>query len=44
MKSKDNIADPLTKELNLELVAKSSEGIGLKAHQNKIFIVDTQFR
>ena len=28
--SKDNIADPLTKELNRELVEKSSRGMGLK--------------
>ena len=30
VKSKDNIADPLTKGLNRELVEKSSKGIGLK--------------
>ena len=30
VKSKDNIADPLTKGLNGELVEKSSKGIGLK--------------
>ncbi|XP_075515358.1 secreted RxLR effector protein 161-like [Primulina tabacum] len=30
VKSKDNIADPLTKGLNRELVAKSSRGMGLK--------------
>ena len=30
VKSKDNIADPLTKALNGELVAKLSMGIGLK--------------
>ena len=30
VKSKDNIADPLTKGLNRELVEKSSRGIGLK--------------
>ena len=29
-KSKDNIADPLTKGLNRELVEKSSKGMGLK--------------
>ena len=30
VKSKDNIADPLTKGLNRELVVKSSRGMGLK--------------
>ena len=30
VKSKDNIADPLTKGLNRELVEKSSRGMGLK--------------
>ncbi|WJZ94150.1 hypothetical protein VitviT2T_013032 [Vitis vinifera] len=30
VKSKDNIADPLTKRLNKELVEKSSRGMGLK--------------
>ena len=30
VKSKDNIADPLTKGLNRELVAKMSRGMGLK--------------
>ena len=30
VKSKDNIADPLTKGLNRELVGKSSKGMGLK--------------
>lgn len=30
VKSKDNIADPLTKGLNRELVDKSSRGMGLK--------------
>ncbi|GJR20920.1 retrovirus-related pol polyprotein from transposon TNT 1-94 [Tanacetum coccineum] len=30
VKSKDNIADPLTKGLSRELVSKSSKGIGLK--------------
>ena len=30
VKSKDNIADPLTKGLNRELVDKSSRGIGMK--------------
>ena len=30
VKSKDNIADPLTKRLNRELVEKSSRGMGLK--------------
>ena len=30
IRSKDNIADPLTKGLNRELVMKSSKGMGLK--------------
>ena len=30
VKSKDNIADPLTKGLNRELVAKMAKGMGLK--------------
>ena len=30
VRSKDNIADPLTKGLNKELVEKSSRGMGLK--------------
>ena len=30
VKSKDNIANPLTKGLNRELVEKSSKGMGLK--------------
>ena len=30
VKSKDNIADPLTKGLNRELVEKSSRGMGLR--------------
>ena len=30
VRSKDNIADPLTKGLNRELVEKSSRGMGLK--------------
>ena len=30
VKYKDNIADPLTKGLNRELVEKSSKGMGLK--------------
>ena len=30
VKSKDNIVDPLTKRLNIELVEKSSKGMGLK--------------
>ena len=30
VKSKDNIADPLTKGLNRELAEKSSRGMGLK--------------
>ena len=30
VKSKDNIADPLTKGLNREFVEKSSKGMGLK--------------
>ncbi|RVW87884.1 Retrovirus-related Pol polyprotein from transposon TNT 1-94 [Vitis vinifera] len=35
VKSKDNIADPLTKGLNRELVEKSSRGMGLKPIKNK---------
>ena len=31
VKSNDNIADPLTKGLNRELVEKSSKGMGLKS-------------
>ena len=31
VKSKDNIADPLTKGLNRELVDKSLSGMGLKS-------------
>ena len=34
VKSKDNIADPLTKGLNRDLVEKSSKGMGLKAQEN----------
>lgn len=30
VKLKDNITDPLTKELNRELIVKSSTGMGLK--------------
>ena len=30
VKSKDNIADPITKGLNRELVERSSKGMGLK--------------
>ena len=30
VKSNDNIVDPLTKWLNIELVEKSSKGMGLK--------------
>ena len=33
VKSKDNVADPLTKGLNRELVEKSSRGMGMKSHK-----------
>ena len=42
VKSKDNIADPLTKGLNRELVEKSSKGMGLKPVKEKIDTMDTQ--
>ena len=36
VRSKDNIADPLTKKLNRELVEKSSRRMGLKPINNKL--------
>ena len=36
VKSKDNIADPLTKRLNRELVEKSLSGMGLKSMNRKL--------
>ena len=44
MKSKDNIADPLTKGLTREMVAKTSRGMGLrplnKSSQRTPYLVD----
>ena len=42
VKSKDNIADPLTKGLNRELVEKSSRGMGLKPIKEYVDIMETQ--
>ena len=42
VKSKDNIADPLTKGLNKELVEKSSKGMGLKLVKEEVHTMDTQ--
>ena len=42
VKSKDNIADPLTKGLNRELVEKSSKGIRLKLVKEQVDTMDTQ--
>ena len=42
VKSKDNIADPLTKGLNRELVEKSSKGMGLKPVKEEVDTMDTQ--
>ena len=43
VKSKDNVADPLTKGLNRELVEKSSRRMGLKCiKKNKVNTMDTQ--
>ena len=42
VKSKDNIADPLTKGLNRELVNKSSKGMGLKPMTLKVTEMETQ--
>ena len=39
VKSKDNIVDPLTKELNRELVEKSSRGMELKSIEWKIYFI-----
>ena len=36
VKSKENIADPLTKGLNRELVEKSSKGMGLKPLKEEV--------
>ena len=41
-KYKDNIADPLTKGLNRELVEKSSKGMGLKPVKKQVDTMDTQ--
>ncbi|GJR09445.1 retrovirus-related pol polyprotein from transposon TNT 1-94 [Tanacetum coccineum] len=40
VKSKDNIADPLTKGLSIELVSKSSKGMGLKPLKNQASVHD----
>ena len=42
VKSKDNIADPLTKGLNRELVEKSSKGMGRKPIKEQVDTMDTQ--
>ena len=42
VKSKDNIADPLTKGLNKELVEKSSKGMRLKLVKEQVDTMDTQ--
>ena len=42
VKSKDNIADPLTKGLNRELVEKSSKGMGLNPVKEEVDTMDTQ--
>ena len=42
VKSKDNIADPLTKGLNRELVEKSSKGMRLKPVKEQVDTMDTQ--
>ena len=42
VKSKDNIADPLTKRLNKELVEKSSKGMRLKLVKEDVDTMDTQ--
>ena len=41
VKSKDNIADPLTKGLNRELVEKSSKVMGLKPVKEQVDTMDT---
>ena len=42
LKSKDNIADPLTKRLNRKLVEKSSKGMRLKPVKEKVDTIDIQ--
>ena len=42
VKSKDNIADPLTKGLNIELVENSLRGMGLKLIKELVNTMDTQ--
>ena len=42
VKSKDNIADPLTKGLNQELVNKSSKGMELKPMTLRVIEMETQ--
>ena len=42
VRSKDNIADPLTKGLNRELVDKSSRGMGLKPIEVEVDTMETQ--
>ena len=42
VKSKDNIADPLTKGLNRELVEKSSKGMGLQPMDKMVNTMETQ--
>ena len=41
VRSKDNIADPLTKGLSRELVQKSSMGMGLKPLENEVHMMET---
>ena len=42
VKSKDNIADPLTKGLSRELVEKSSKGMRLTLVKEEVNTMDTQ--
>ena len=42
VKSKDNIADPLTKGLKRELVEKSLKGMRLKPVKEEVNTMDTQ--
>ena len=42
VKSKENIADPLTKGLNRELIEKSSKGMRLKPEKEEVDTMDTQ--
>ena len=42
VKCKDNIANPLTKGLNKELVENSLKGMGLKPVKEQVDIMDTQ--